>query len=108
MPQAPPRACARCGKPAPKGKPCTCRPAFEGSTHPGNERRWASVRANQLRDHPICQHPGCRRLAIEVDHITPLAEGGARYDPRNLQSLCSPHHTEKTNRDAQRGKTRAR
>lgn len=109
MPYAPPRACARCGKPAPKGKPCSCRPAWEGSTHPsGNDRRWQKTRAAKLRANPYCQHPGCHRIAAEVDHIVPLAEGGDRYDWANLQSLCDPHHDRKTNADAQRGKTRAR
>jgi 5-methylcytosine-specific restriction protein A len=110
MPSAPPRVCNRCKKPAPKGQPCTCRPAFEGSTHPSsNDRHWQRVRDQQLRDHPHCQWPGCHRLADdEVDHITPLAEGGERYDPHNLQSLCKPHHDQKTSADALRGKTRAR
>ena len=109
MPYAPPRACARCGKTAPKGQPCTCRPAWEGSTHASsNDRRWQAAAAQQLHDHPRCQHPGCRHLAIVPDHIVPLAEGGDRYDPNNLQSLCKTHHDQKTTRDALRGKTRAR
>jgi len=109
MPKAPPRVCNRCKKPAPKGQPCQCRPAFEGSQHPSsNDRRWQQTRANQLRAHPYCQWPGCHRLATVPDHIVPLAEGGDRYNPANLQSLCDPHHQIKTTRDAQRGKTRAR
>ena len=111
MPSAPPRVCNRCKQPAPKGRPCTCRPAYEGSTHPsGNDRAWQQARANQLHDHPWCQwtEEPCRRLATDVDHVIPLAEGGDRYDPINLQSLCKQHHDTKTTRDAQRGKTRAR
>lgn len=109
MPSAPPRVCNRCKQPAPKGRPCPCRPAWEGSTHPSsNDRRWQAVAANQLREHPYCQWPGCHRLATVPDHITPLAEGGDRYDPANLQSLCDPHHDHKTTQDALRGKTRAR
>lgn len=111
MPTAPPRVCARCRKPAPKNRPCECRPAYEGSTHPsGNDRRWQAARDAQLRDHPYCQwtEQPCPRLATDVDHITPLAEGGDRYNPDNLQSLCKPHHDQKTARDAQRGKVRPR
>lgn len=108
MPSAPPRVCARCGQLAQRGQPCTCRPAYEGSTHPGSDRRWRATRQAQLRRRPLCQHPGCRRPAQHVDHIVPLAEGGARYDYANLQSLCEPHHDEKTTRDALRGKTRTR
>lgn len=111
MPSAPARVCNRCGQPAPPRQPCPCRPAWEGSTHPsGNDRRWQQVRDTQLREHPYCQWPGCHRLADPngVDHITPLAEGGARYDPNNLQSLCKEHHKDKTTADALRGKQRAR
>ncbi|SLG54220.1 HNH endonuclease [Mycobacteroides abscessus subsp. massiliense] len=56
----------------------------------------------------MCEQPGCPRLADVVDHVTPLAEGGAKYDPRNFMSLCDDHHTEKTTADALRGKTRKR
>lgn len=114
MPSAPPRVCARCGRPAPKGKPCQCRPAWEGSTHIGghDDRRMANSIAAYRRDHPMCEWPECPRLADHVDHITPLAELTAsdprRYDHANYQSLCEGHHQIKTTADALRGKTRAR
>jgi 5-methylcytosine-specific restriction endonuclease McrA len=60
------------------------------------------------RTHPHCQHPNCPRLADHTDHIVPLAEGGDRYNPTNMQSLCTHHHAEKTTRDALRGKRRPR
>lgn len=59
-------------------------------------------------EHPRCEQPNCHRVMHTVDHIVPLAEGGDRYDWANYQSLCEPHHDQKTARDAQRGKTRAR
>ncbi|ROZ89048.1 HNH endonuclease [Gordonia sp. OPL2] len=62
------------------------------------------MRAQQLRDHPICQWPGCTRLATQGDHIRNLAAGGSKYDPANYQSLCEPHHTEKTQREARDGR----
>ncbi|MGV0793034.1 HNH endonuclease signature motif containing protein [Mycolicibacterium sp. XJ1819] len=109
MPTAPPRVCNRCHQPAPKGQPCTCRPPWEGSTHASsNDRQWQAVRDAYIHAHPYCQWPGCHRVADQVDHIVPLAEGGDRYSSANLQSLCTDHHTEKTIRDAQRGKTRPR
>ena len=110
MPYAPPRVCARCGKPAPKNRPCTCRPAFEGSTHPGghDDRRMANSIAAYKAQHPMCEWPDCIRLADHVDHIVPLAEHGDRYDHANMQSLCEGHHQIKTTADAQRGKTRVR
>jgi 5-methylcytosine-specific restriction protein A len=110
MPSAPPRACARCGKPAPKGQPCSCRPAWEGSTHIGGKtdmrmrRSMDTYRAEHLR----CEQPDCNRITDSVDHITPLAEGGDRYDWANYQGLCKTHHDQKTVQDARRGKTRVR
>lgn len=109
MPSAPPRVCRRCRRPAPKNGVCPCRPAWENSTHPsGHDRRWQLVRDAKKHDNPICERSGCRRPTTDVDHITPLAEGGDRYAWVNLQSLCSEHHTEKTALDAQHGKTRLR
>lgn len=66
------------------------------------------LRADKLTTNPICEWPSCRRPATDVDHIIPLAEGGSRYDWHNLQSLCHPHHVNKTTQDALRGKKRAR
>lgn len=110
MPSAPPRVCNRCKKPAPRGQRCTCRPAFEGSTHPGghDDRRMAQALKTYRRYRPRCEWPGCHRLSEQTDHIVPLAEGGDRYDFNNMQALCLPHHKQKTVADAQRGKTRAR
>ena len=108
MPYAAPRICARCGALVARGQVCACRPAWEGGTHAGNTRRWRRLRLSKLRKDPICQHPGCRFVAAEVDHIVPLAQGGARYDWRNIQSLCRVHHIDKTVTDAQRGRRRAR
>lgn len=111
MPTSPPRACSRCGRPAPKGQTCRCRPAWEGKVErEARGRRWRQVRDTQLRDHPYCQwtEEPCGRLATDVDHVKPLAEGGARYDRSNLQSLCATHRQRKDTRDALRGKTRLR
>ena len=36
--------------------------------------------------------------ANEVDHIQPIAEGGARLDPANLRPLCKPCHSRHTAR----------
>jgi 5-methylcytosine-specific restriction endonuclease McrA len=44
------------------------------------------------RDNRQCQIRGnrCTRHATEVDHITPLAVGGARLDPTNARAACKP------------------
>ncbi len=42
------------------------------------------------RDGHRCQIHGhrCTILATDVDHIVPLADGGAPYDPANLRAAC--------------------
>lgn len=37
---------------------------------------------------------------VEVDHITPVSEGGHPFDPANLWTLCEDCHGEKTAREA--------
>ena len=62
--------------------------------------RWQRVRANQLEREPLCRccaELGRETPANEVDHIKRLSAGGAPFDAANLQSLCAPHHSHKTN-----------
>ncbi|NLV14347.1 hypothetical protein GOC77_13855 [Haloarcula argentinensis] len=33
---------------------------------------------------------------LEVDHITPITDGGHPFDPANLQTLCEACHQDKT------------
>jgi len=63
---------------------------------------------NYRTTHLYCEWPGCHRIMHTVDHVTPLAEGGDRYDWNNYQSLCAEHHQLKTTKDALRGKRRIR
>ena len=54
--------------------------------------QWPTVRKRILqRDNHTCQIalPGCTITANTVDHITPVALGGAWYDPDNLRAACS-------------------
>lgn len=57
---------------------------------------WAALRAAALeRDGHRCVAPWttCGDPATDVDHIIP----GNDHRLENLQSLCHPHHVEKTN-----------
>lgn len=36
---------------------------------------------------------------LEVDHITPVSEGGHPFDPANLQTLCEKCHQDKTSQE---------
>ncbi|WP_408608401.1 HNH endonuclease [Actinomyces howellii] len=50
--------------------------------------------------------PGCQHRATEADHVVPVAEGGAMYDPLNGQAACGSCHMQKTQREAARGRQR--
>lgn len=62
----------------------------------GYDQRWRTTRAQYLHAHPTCVD--CGSPATDVDHIDgagPLAPHG--HDWANLQALCHPCHTRKTN-----------
>lgn len=47
------------------------------------------------RDGWRCRECG-RAGRLEVDHLVPLAAGGAEFDPANLRALCRSCHIAKT------------
>ena len=52
-----------------------------------NSRYWKSARRYILaRDKYTCYW--CKGPANQVDHLTPLVEGGQPYDPSNLVASC--------------------
>jgi 5-methylcytosine-specific restriction enzyme A len=58
-------------------------------------KKWELTRRAVLARHPSCKV--CDdALSTEVDHITPLADGGGEYDLTNLQGICSTCHRRKT------------
>ncbi|WP_177227031.1 HNH endonuclease [Saccharopolyspora shandongensis] len=57
-------------------------------------RRDVAFKAEHLRVEPNCR--SCGRPAEQVDHILPLAKGGAMFNHANAQSLCGPCHDVKT------------
>ena len=65
----------------------------------GYDEDWLRVRLLVLkRDCYVCQCPRCKggelrlRPAGEVNHIVPLAQGGARLDMANLQAINGECH----------------
>lgn len=78
----------------------------------GYDAAWRRLRAEILRGEPLCRV--CRRAGRDVpaevvDHIVPMAAGGERLDPANLQPLCARCHNVKTAReDGAFGRPRSR
>ncbi len=77
-----------------------CRGAYcpEHSTVRRRAAAWARVRRARLAVDPLCS--ACGAPASEVDHIVPLAAGGAELDPANLQPLCRRCHAAKTSAES--------
>lgn len=77
--------------------------AHTGSTDPRySSRRWRRLRDQVIRrDGPHCPVPGCttdltRPGLLHADHIHEVEDGGAFWDPTNVQLLCRYHHSAKT------------
>jgi 5-methylcytosine-specific restriction endonuclease McrA len=87
-----------------------CQPAREQATHPNkhiySSKRWRILRRHILWHNPLCIIEGCDEIATDVDHIIGIEDGGDPWAPANLQSMCRPHHAQKTSRELNgRGKT---
>lgn len=96
----------------PNQQPCELhqRKPWQGSTR--KERSKLSSHRQQKRRRYLLRRDNltcaiCGRLALEqeleVDHIKPLAEGGADV-LKNCQLACLECHSEKTQAEAQRGR----
>jgi 5-methylcytosine-specific restriction protein A len=73
----------------------------------GYDAAWEARRARYLREHPICEEPGCGEPATEVDHVDGSGPRGDNSDA-NLRAYCKPHHSRKTvARDGGFGRPRA-
>lgn len=64
-------------------------------------RRLQAIRKAHFAQHPLCvacEAKGKTSLAVELDHIVALTNGG-KDEPSNRQGLCIPCHDAKTLRD---------
>ena len=62
--------------------------------------RWKRVRRAAIeRDGYRCRACGKAAGRFEVDHLVPIAAGGAPFDLENCQTLCRPCHFDKTTLD---------
>lgn len=72
-------------------------------SRPERHRFYGTSQWRRLRDYYITRHPLCAEClrqglttpAVIVDHIIPIADGGAELDESNLQSLCAACHNRK-------------
>lgn len=71
----------------------------EQATHPNkqlyNSKRWQTTRRKVLFENPLCQC-GCGNLSTDVDHKTPIEQGGNAWARANLQALSHECHSKKT------------
>ena len=58
------------------------------------------LRKRVMFEQPLCAVEGCNELSRDLDHVVPLAQGGAEYARENVQGLCPFHHHQKTAREA--------
>ena len=66
----------------------------------GRSPGWRYLARVILVERVWCESCGYPTPAAEVDHITPIADGGAELDPGNCQALCRACHAAKTAREA--------
>lgn len=72
---------------------------------------WLHARKQHLNQHPFCAEclkAGKRTRATMVDHIVPIKQGGERFAPSNLQSLCWSCHSRKSAQEGSRWKPKQR
>jgi 5-methylcytosine-specific restriction protein A len=78
---------------------------------------WPALSKRVLSEEPVCRcggcgvghaPSGCGRGSALVDHVVPIAEGGARLGRANLQALCRRCHDSKSATDFARRRQRRR
>ena len=110
MPNAPASRCS-CGRRATRRGRCEQhQPTW--STKSANAKTMTGAQRARFRAEQLAREPQCRACGsterLEADHIIPIAEGGARFDAANGQTLCHDCHERKSMRERLRGAARAR
>jgi 5-methylcytosine-specific restriction endonuclease McrA len=93
----------RCANPATtRGRCAEHARSYNRDTHRNrhiyNSKRWKLTRRAVLLDQPICADCD-QALAVDVDHIVPLEQGGDPWARSNLAGLCRSCHGSKTRRE---------
>lgn len=81
--------------PSPRMAPAISSGGSNGAFYAG--KRWVKLAA-RIRDRAngLCEHCGRRPSRLFVDHIHEVRDGGAIWEPSNLQALCGSCHSTKT------------
>jgi 5-methylcytosine-specific restriction endonuclease McrA len=98
--------CASCGRlfstPGGPGRPRKRCDACRSPHAKLGGKAWAQLRARVLAEEPTCSQvvdeatgEVCGLPSTQVDHVQPLAAGGAPLDRGNLQGLCASHNASK-------------
>lgn len=61
----------------------------KSSTQRGYDAKWRKLRAIKLRANPLCECPGCERVAALVHHKDKNSHNNSSD---NLMSVCQPCH----------------
>ena len=66
--------------------------------------RWTKASLRYRKDNPLCEvhkYYGQVKGVAHTDHVIKVNEGGAKYDRKNLMSLCVDCHSFKTSKEKQ-------
>lgn len=67
-----------------------------------NSQQWRKTAKQYRQLNPLCEvskHFKETVAAQMVDHLIPINQGGAKYDPRNLMSMCHKLHNKKSGKE---------
>ena len=68
-----------------------------------NSAAWRNFAKAHKAQNPLCVNfEQCGGTAQYSDHINPISEGGAKFDPENIQSLCKKCNAVKTGKQARK------
>ena len=105
-----PRPCAGCGR---LGRTTRCAPCYRARERARGASvystyEWITYSRAIRAATPFCERCGARDTRLSVDHIVPLAQGGALCPPREgVRVLCWPCHNTRDYWDGPEGRMAA-
>jgi 5-methylcytosine-specific restriction endonuclease McrA len=98
------KLCTVCGAVA-RGPRCAKHPGRSGASSPiHGDPRWTRLSRRMIERHVgqygwVCpgdgpSHPAHPSHDLTADHVVPLVDGGAQFDPGNVRVLCRSRNSE--------------